>query len=136
MAEVFSILAAGGLVALLFLIVRAVRAEARKQPSEFAAGIARSLKSDPSSWDYNSAECWLISQKAALEISLQDGNFGRVNTRNCINSGSSHIVTFQSADRRAFRDALDRWRELTAIERTQTAERRKREALAALAEEA
>jgi hypothetical protein len=113
-------------------IVLGIRYQLRKPPSEFAAGVARSMVSDPTAWDYHSDENWLVSQKAMLEISLQAGNFGRVNTRQHVNCGSSQIVTFFGADRRAFCKALTTWRELTAIERQHTAERRKREALAIL----
>lgn len=104
-----------------------------ERPSDFAAGVARSLREDSPSWDYHTDETWIISHKAALEISLQYENWGRVNTRQAVNSGSTQIITFKGADRRTFSNALQVWREKTAIDRAQIAERRKREAMLALA---
>ena len=121
------------LIWIVFSIIAAIVRRIRAQPSEFAAGVARSMKADPRSWDYDLNKNWIISERASLEISLQAGNFGRVNTRERSNSGSSQIVQFEGVDRRAFCTALREWRELTALDRKQIAERRKRNALNALA---
>lgn len=125
----FAVFAGIGIAAILSAFLR----RTREKPSDFAAGVARSLSDDAQSWDYDQNENWIISHKAYLEISLQMGNFGRVNTRQCANTGSTQIVTFEGADRRAFANALAVWREKTAIDRAQIAERRKRDALQAMA---
>lgn len=119
-------------VAVVAYLVCAIRSSRRTPPSDFAAGVAHSMTTDSGSWDYSTDENWFESYKASLEISLQAGNFGRVNTKHRSNSGSSNITTFAGADLRAFRAALNKWRAATAIERQHTAERRKREALMAM----
>ena len=100
--------------------------------SEFAVGVTRSIIDDPASWDYNHNEYLLISDKAALAISLQDWNFGMVTTRRNVNAGTQLIEQFEGADKRAFRKAVRQWRKLTEIDRRQIADRRKRDALSAL----
>lgn len=103
------------------------------QPSEFAAGICRSLREQPHLWDYDNTECWLNSEESHLSISVQDHNFGRCNSYHLTNRGSLLLETLRDADLLAFRAAVRDWKEITAIERRITVERRKKDALAALA---
>jgi hypothetical protein len=98
----------------------------RRRPSEFAAGIARSLIFDTAAWAYSASESSLISEKAELRIGLYDL---KVRTTKRINSGTEIIATFVGIDRRVFRKALTFWKRATAAERSEVAEKRKRDAL-------
>ena len=120
--------ASGTIILMAVFVVRRLR----QKPSDFAAGVALSLVNDSTSWDYQGDETWLLNHKASIGVSLQLGNFGRVNTLRSGNRGSDNIIQFAGADLRAFRIAFARWQKLTAMERQRVAEKRKRDALAAL----
>jgi hypothetical protein len=120
----------------LFVIVAGIKTHLKYRfgkPSDFAAGIARSLRSDTDAWAYDGNENWLMCQKAPIAISVQSGNYGEVTSTQKSNAGSLKITQFNSADARAFDLAYWAWREQTAMERTMVVERRKRDALQALA---
>lgn len=101
----------------------------KSKATDFGRGVVRSVVGSPLAWDYSSDEKWFLNRQASLGISLQVGNYLQVNTLQSSNSGSDKITVFVGSDMDAFRKAFSQWKELTAIAREMTAERRKRVAL-------
>jgi hypothetical protein len=125
----------GSIIFFVNVVIGIVKfARRNEKSSEFVGGIVHSMLRDSQSWDYDANENWLISDRAALSISLQVSNFGCVCTRHAVNSGSNNILKgLEGADRRAFCKALAEWRDKTAIDRQHRIERWKRDSLAAMA---
>lgn len=103
-----------------------------EKPTDFAAGIARSLRERPQLWDYDDNENWIHSNDAHLSISVYGESSATCNSWLLSNHSSRRIVEFKGADFRAFKAGYQAWKELTSIDRMHTAEKRKREALAVL----
>lgn len=117
-----------GFGSLIAALIRYVK----EKPSDFASGIELSMKTHPTQWEYDAAENFIISESAQLEISIQSGNWGRVNTRQRLNGGSTHICNLRGKDGSALGRGIVAWRAATAIERQRRVQQWKTDALATM----